>query len=99
MSSESSAGFGFIYMMRRIGDALLHLENPLCRLAMPFAAAYEIQTSTDNGVTWVHAATPTKTHFQLTGLTPGQLYQIRVRAVGGSTGYGDWSDAVSHRST
>lgn len=34
----------------------------------------------------------------LTGLTPGGTYQIQIRAVGGSTGYSDWSDAVSHMS-
>jgi Fibronectin type III domain len=32
----------------------------------------------------------------LTGLTPGTIYAVQVRAVGGATGYGDWSDAVSH---
>lgn len=32
------------------------------------------------------------------GLTPGGNYQFQVRAVGGSTGYSDWSDPVSHRS-
>src|SRR2546427_6508595 len=31
------------------------------------------------------------------GLTPGKVYSFRVRAVGGSTGSGDWSDPVSHR--
>jgi hypothetical protein len=30
-------------------------------------------------------------------LTPGTLYVMRVRAIGGSTGQGDWSDPVSHR--
>jgi hypothetical protein len=29
-------------------------------------------------------------------LTPGTTYTIQVRAVGGSTGLGDWSDPVSH---
>ena len=32
------------------------------------------------------------------GLTPGAEYLFRVRAVGGSTGYSDWSDTRSHRS-
>jgi hypothetical protein len=32
------------------------------------------------------------------GLTPGSEYTFRVRAVGGSTGYSDWSDTRSHRS-
>jgi hypothetical protein len=30
------------------------------------------------------------------GLTPGQIYTIQVRALGGSTGYSDWSDPSSH---
>jgi hypothetical protein len=34
----------------------------------------------------------------LNGLTPGKQYQVQVRAIGGSTGYGDWSDSVSHMS-
>ncbi|PYR85245.1 MAG: hypothetical protein DMG18_06830 [Acidobacteria bacterium] len=32
----------------------------------------------------------------ITGLTPGTIYAIQVRALGGSTGSGDWSDAVTH---
>jgi hypothetical protein len=34
----------------------------------------------------------------VTNLTPGVLYTFQVRALGGSTGHSDWSDAVSHRS-
>lgn len=34
----------------------------------------------------------------LNGLTPGTQYQVQVRAIGGSTGYSDWSDSVSHMS-
>lgn len=36
--------------------------------------------------------------MKVTGLTPGGMYTFQVRAVGGSTGYSDWSDAVSHMS-
>src|SRR5438876_7904284 len=32
----------------------------------------------------------------ITGLTPGTIYAIQVRALGGSTGSSDWSDAVTH---
>jgi len=32
------------------------------------------------------------------GLTPGGLYEIQIRAIGGSTGYSDWSDPTQHRS-
>ena len=34
----------------------------------------------------------------INGLTPGTNYTFQVRAVGGSTGYSDWSDPVSHMS-
>lgn len=34
----------------------------------------------------------------ITGLTPGGSYSFQIRAVGGSTGYSGWSDAVSHMS-
>jgi hypothetical protein len=30
------------------------------------------------------------------GLTPGQVYSVQARAIGGSTGYFDWSDPSSH---
>ena len=33
----------------------------------------------------------------VSGLTPGKMYAFQARAVGGATGYGDWSDTVSHR--
>ena len=29
-------------------------------------------------------------------LTPDVLYTIQVRAIGGTTGYSDWSDPISH---
>lgn len=32
----------------------------------------------------------------LNGLTPGGLYSVQARAIGGSTNYSDWSDAVTH---
>jgi hypothetical protein len=30
------------------------------------------------------------------GLTPGTMYSVQARAIGGSTGYSDWSDPVAH---
>ncbi|NOS68990.1 MAG: fibronectin type III domain-containing protein [Verrucomicrobia bacterium] len=35
----------------------------------------------------------------LDGLTPGATYAVQARAVGGTTGYSDWSDPVSHMAT
>jgi len=32
----------------------------------------------------------------LKDLTPGTLYEIRVRAIGGSTGYSDWTLTTQH---
>jgi hypothetical protein len=32
------------------------------------------------------------------GLTPGANYVFQFRAIGGSTGYSDWSDPVGHMS-
>lgn len=34
----------------------------------------------------------------VTGLMSGAMYNFRLRAVGGSTGYSDWSDPVGHMS-
>jgi len=34
----------------------------------------------------------------MTNLTPGTTYNVQVRAIGGSTGYSDWSDPSSHMS-
>ncbi len=30
-------------------------------------------------------------------LTPGTVYNLQARAIGGTTGYSDWSDPVSRR--
>jgi hypothetical protein len=32
----------------------------------------------------------------VTNLTPGTVYTVQVRGIGGSLGYSDWSDPVSH---
>ena len=33
--------------------------------------------------------------ISINGLTPGTTYMFEVRAVGGSTGYSDWSNPVT----
>lgn len=35
----------------------------------------------------------------LENLTPGQVYELQVRAVGGSLGYSAWSDPILHMAT
>ena len=37
-------------------------------------------------------------NLTLTGLTPGTTYTVEIRAIGGTTGYSDWSNAVSRMS-
>jgi hypothetical protein len=64
------------------------------------AIAYEGQMSTDGGKTWQPAGTfPQARRIVVEGLTPGTNYTFRFRALGGSTGSGDWSDPVSHMAT
>lgn len=33
----------------------------------------------------------------INNLTPGAMYEVQIRAVGGSTGYSGWSDPTQHR--
>jgi hypothetical protein len=35
-------------------------------------------------------------HITFEGLTPGAIYTVQVRALGGSTGQSDWSDPSTH---
>jgi len=35
-------------------------------------------------------------HVEFNALTPGQVYTVQVRALGGLTGQSDWSDPSSH---
>jgi hypothetical protein len=61
------------------------------------ASGYEGQVSADGGKTWQSIG-----FFQqarrvvVPNLTPGVTYTFKFRALGGSTGSGDWSDPVSH---
>ncbi len=60
------------------------------------AKSYEARISTVPNV-WQAAGTHTQARrIVLMNLTPGTVYTISVRAVGGSTGFSDWSDPVSH---
>jgi hypothetical protein len=59
------------------------------------ARAYEVQYK--NGAGWLPAGTFTQARrIVVANLTPGTTYTVQARAVGGSTGYSDWSDPVSH---
>ncbi|HET7624871.1 MAG TPA: fibronectin type III domain-containing protein [Verrucomicrobiae bacterium] len=63
--------------------------------AVDNARSYEAQVK--NGGGWQPAGVFTQTRrMVLSGMTPGQVYSVQVRAIGGSTGYSDWSDPSSH---
>jgi hypothetical protein len=53
-----------------------------------------------NGTAWQVGGTSTQARkIVVTNLTLGTNYTFKVRAIGGSTGYSDWSDPVSHMAT
>ena len=63
------------------------------------AHAYEVQFRIGSGA-WQGAGAFANTRaIVVINLVPGTLYEFRVRAIGGSTGTSDWSDAVSHMAT
>lgn len=60
------------------------------------AHAYEGQSNTATNA-WQPAGIYSQARRIVVGnLTPGTTYTFRFRAIGGSTGSGDWSDPVSH---
>jgi hypothetical protein len=60
------------------------------------ARAYEVQVKNGTGG-WLSAGVFTQSRGIVVGnLTPGNIYSVQARAVGGSTGYSDWSDPQSH---
>ena len=68
--------------------------------AVANARVYEVQFSADGGQTWQDLGIFQHTKgIMLAGLTPGKVYALRVRAVGGSTRYSGWSTAISCMAT
>jgi hypothetical protein len=68
--------------------------------AVANANSYETQWTTDGGKTWVSGGISSQArNIVLKGLTPGTVYTIQARALGGSTGQSIWSTPVSIMST
>jgi hypothetical protein len=66
---------------------------------VPNAKAYQVQFSTGSGA-WQEAGIyPNTKGIVLPNLTPGTIYNVRIRAVGGSTQYSPWSATVSIMAT
>ena len=60
------------------------------------AKSYQVQIATAANGPWQEAGIYTQARrIVLLGLTPGTIYFVRVRAIGGSTGYSEWSVPVS----
>jgi hypothetical protein len=85
--------------------AILLLTNPMSgqlglRISpLANARSYEVRYQTGGG-SFVAAGTFTSTRgVVVNGLTPGVVYTLQVRGVGGSTGYSDWSDPQSRMAT
>jgi hypothetical protein len=67
--------------------------------AVDNARSYEFRTRVGSAE-WQNAGVFTKSRgVLLENLTPGTTYDIQARAVGGTTGYSDWSDPVSRMAT
>jgi hypothetical protein len=82
-------------IINEISTALLLRLNP-----QDNAYGYEGKMSVDGGKTYLPLGTfPQARRVVVPNLTPGQVYTFIFRALGGSTGSGDWSDPVSHMAT
>jgi hypothetical protein len=60
------------------------------------AHSYQVQVMTPDGKVVATVVSPQGRNIVIPGLTPGIVYTLQGRAVGGSTGFSDWSDPVSH---
>jgi hypothetical protein len=68
--------------------------------AVAGAKAYYVQFSADGGKTWLDVGIwPNTKGIVITNLTPGTIYSVRIRAIGGSTQYGPWSATISLMAT
>jgi len=60
--------------------------------AQPVANAKSYEAQVKNGGGWLPAGVFTQARrMEIDNLTPGSIYTVQVRAIGGSTGSSDWS--------
>jgi hypothetical protein len=60
------------------------------------AKSYEVQVRIGTGAWQPAVISPKARSIIVPNLVPGTMYDIQVRAIGGSTNVSDWSDPVSH---
>lgn len=67
--------------------------------AVPNAKSYQVQFGSGAN-TWQESGIyPNTKGIVLTNLTPGTVYNVRIRAIGGSTQYSEWSTTMSLMAT
>jgi chitodextrinase len=66
---------------------------------VPNARAYEVRHYTTPNTFQPGGTFTQARRIVVDALTPGTTYTFQVRAIGGSTGYSDWSDPISHMAT
>ena len=64
--------------------------------AVTNARSYQVQVMTPDGKVVATVVSPQSRNIAIPNLTPGIVYTLQGQAVGGSTGFSDWSDPVSH---
>ena len=63
------------------------------------AKSFEARVAVGSAAPVSAGAFPNSKSVLLKGLTPGTVYVIQVRAVGGSTGWSAWSEPATHMAT
>jgi hypothetical protein len=81
----------------RINSVINYANTKLKLLVgnVPKAHGFEVQVSSGTGPWVLQASFPSTRNMILENLVPGTLYNIRVRALGGSTGYSEWSSVAT----
>jgi hypothetical protein len=107
LSSGFFAGNGTYRVSAPLGKPAVTLECDAGtgRMRVKFPAVrnakmYQVQSSANGNGAWQEVGNFNGTRgILLEQLVPGTVYNVRVRALGGSTGSGDWSDPVSKMAT
>ena len=66
---------------------------------LPTARGYEVRYKWNNGEYVPVGVFTSSRGILLEALTPGVVYTMQARGIGGQTGYGDWSDPTSRMAT
>ena len=80
------------------GQLLVKLRKPIAN-AKCYELRYAAVNADGSNGPWQNGGLNSNSRaLALNNLTPGTSYIVQIRAIGGSTGYSDWSNATSHMS-